>query len=85
MSFRFTAHAIEQMNRRRPDGAAVERVLANPGQVREERLGREALQSRVHLPDSEYLLRAIVDRRADPPAVVTIYRTRYIAKYWKQE
>jgi len=53
--------------------------------VREERRNREALQSRVDFPDGEYLLRAIVDRRTDPPAVVTVYRTRYIAKYWRQE
>lgn len=85
MKFRFTAHALEQMERRGLDRALVERVLDNPEQVREERLGREAWQSRVHFPDGEYLLRAIVDRRTNPPDVVTVYRTRYIAKYWRQE
>ena len=85
MNFRFTAHALEQLERRGLDRALVERVLENPEQLREERLRREALQSRVHFPDGEYLLRAIIDRGADPPVVLTVYRTRYIAKYWRQE
>ena len=85
MKFRFTAHALEEMARRGLDRGLVEGVLENPAQVREERRNREALQSRVNFPDGEYLLRAIVDRRTDPPAVVTVYRTRYIAKCWRQE
>jgi hypothetical protein len=85
VKFRFTTHALREMERRGLDRVLVERVLENPQQVREERLGREALQSRVNFPDGEYLLRAIVDRRTTPPEVVTVYRTRYIAKYWRQE
>ena len=85
MKFRITAHAVEQMERRGLDRTMVERMLENPQQVREERLGREAWQSRVNFPDGEYLLRAIVDRRTNPPDVVTVYRTRYIAKYWRHE
>lgn len=85
MKFRSSAHALEQMARRGLDRAMVERLLENPQQESEARLGRVALQSRVNFPDGEYLLRAIVDRRTDPPHVVTVYRTRYIAKYWRQE
>jgi hypothetical protein len=85
MKFRLTWHALEQMARRGLDRAVVEKLLSNPQQVREARWGREALQSRVHFPDGEYLLRAIVDRRTHPPSVVTVYRTRCIAKYWRQE
>ena len=85
MKFRFTAHSLEQLVRRGLDRALVDRVLERPGQEIEQRMGRRALQSRVHFPDGEYLVRAIVDRRAEPPTVVTVYRTRYIAKYWRQE
>ena len=85
MKFRLSEHALKQMERRGLDFILVEQMLENPQQVREERLGREAWQSRVHFPDGDYLLRAIVDRRTDPPDVVTVYRTRYIAKYWRQE
>ena len=85
MKYRFTAHALEKLERRGLERSLVERVLECPGQVIEQRSGRQALQSRVHFPDGEYLLRAIVDHGAEPPAVVTVYRTRYIAKYWRPE
>jgi len=85
VKFRFTVHALEQMKRRGLKRGLVERMLESPKQVREQRLGREARQSRVHFPGGEYLLRAIVDRRTEPPAVVTVYRTRHVAKYWRQE
>jgi Domain of unknown function (DUF4258) len=85
VKLRLTPHALEQMERRGLDRDLVERMLAHPQQEREARLSRVALQSKVNFPDGEYLLRAIVDRRTDPPRVVTVYRTRYIAKYWRQE
>jgi len=85
MKFRFTAHALEQIERRRLDRHVVERVLELPQQVVAQRSGREARQSRVDFPDGEYLVRAIVDRGSDPPAVITAYRTRYVAKYLRKE
>ena len=53
MKLRFTAHALEKMESRGLERALVESVIVNPEQVREERLGREARQSRVHFPDGE--------------------------------
>jgi hypothetical protein len=50
MKFRFTAHALEQIERRRLDRHVVERVLETPQQVVEQRSGREARQSRVDFP-----------------------------------
>lgn len=85
MKYRLTAHALAEMARRGLDRGVVEGVLGKPQQVRAERHGREALQSRVDFPEGEYLVRAIVDRRLDPPAVITVYRTRSIAKYWRSE
>jgi hypothetical protein len=85
VKYRLTAHALAEMDRRGLDRGLVERVLERPQQVREERHGREALQSRVDFPEGEYLVRAIVDRRLEPPAVITVYRTRAIAKYWRSE
>lgn len=85
MKFRFTAHALEQIERRRLDRATIERVLDSPGQIVARRSGREVFQSKVHFDEREYLLRAVVDRGSDPPAVLTAYRTRYVAKYWRQE
>ncbi len=85
MNLRFTTHALTEMASRGLERGLVERVIRKPDQIRPERFGREARQSKVDFPDGEYLLRVIVDPRSDPPAVVTAYRTRYIAKYWRQE
>ena len=85
MKFRFTAHALDQMERRRLDRAQIERVLDSPGQIVAQRSGREAFRSKVHFDRHEYLVRAIVDRGLEPLVVVTAYRTRFIAKYWRQE
>jgi hypothetical protein len=32
-----------------------------------------------------YLVRVVVDSRAEPPKVVTVYRTSRIEKYWREE
>jgi hypothetical protein len=85
VKFRFTAHALEQIERRGLERTTIERVLDSPGQIVPQRSGREAYQSKVHFDGREYLLRAIVDRSVDPPAVLTAYRTRFVAKYWRQE
>ena len=85
MKFRFTAHAVEQMERRRLERTVIERVLESPGQIVAQRSGRDAFQGKVHFDGGEYLVRAIVDRTIDPPAVVTAYRTRHVAKYWRQQ
>ena len=42
-------------------------------------------QSQIELrPGRMFLVRAIVAEDADPPVVVTVYRTRKIAKYWRE-
>ncbi|HVP08016.1 MAG TPA: DUF2283 domain-containing protein [Burkholderiales bacterium] len=47
MKFRLTAHALREMERRGLDRGLVEGVLERPQEVRAERHGREAPQSRV--------------------------------------
>ena len=82
--FRFTNHAEQELRRRDIPKAVVEDVLANPQQVVPMLLGQSVYQSRVDFPDGRtYLVRAIVDNRQRPPAVVTVYRTSKIAKYWR--
>lgn len=85
MKFRFRPRAVEQIERRGLERAAIERALESPGQVVALRSGREALQSKAPFDGREYLVRAIVDRSLDPPAVVAAYRTRHLAKYWRPE
>ena len=59
-------------------------VLENPGQVTIEEHERRCYQSQVVFPNGKtYLVRAIVDQRSEPAAVVPVYRTSKIAKYWR--
>jgi hypothetical protein len=46
--------------------------------------GRSAHQARVELDGVRYLVRAIVEP-GDPLAVITVYRTSKIGKYWRED
>lgn len=83
MSFRFTAHALEEIARRGLDRATVEHILEIPEQLLAGRSGRLVYQSRVDFPEGELLVRVIVDPGTKPPTVVTAYCTSRIAKYWR--
>lgn len=84
--FRFTDHALEEMERRRLTIEIVKEVLMSPDQVSIERGTRLAYQSRVVFPNrGTYLVRVIVDTSDTPPTVRTVYRTSKILKYWRSE
>jgi hypothetical protein len=73
------------MERRGVDEEAVRQVLSSPGQRYTVRPGRDVLQSRTSVSGNEYLIRVFVDIERDPAEVVTVYRTRKVSKYWRQE
>ncbi|MBC7226719.1 MAG: DUF4258 domain-containing protein [Thermoflexales bacterium] len=83
--YRITDHAHQEMTRRQITEEDVAKVLAAPEQIEFVREGRAVYQSR--LPSGEppkmYLLRVLVDVDRVPPAVVTVYRTSKVAKYWR--
>jgi hypothetical protein len=84
MAIELTHHARFEMERRQIPEDLVMNLLQNPEQVVAEREGLVAFQSRVVFERAgEMLLRAIVDQRAHPPRVITVYRTSKIAKYWR--
>ncbi len=87
MKYVFTAHAEFEMIRRGLSLEIVESVLKVPDQQWELRTGRQVLQSRIIMDDSEkpYLVRVIVDIDREPIEVVTVYRTSKIEKYWRDE
>lgn len=86
ISYRLTDHARLEMARRQIDERDVAKVLAKPEQVEAVREGRKIYQSRIEVGDPAklYLLRVLVDVDRTPPAVVTVYRTSKIEKYWRQ-
>lgn len=80
-----TAHAAFEMKRRGIDEAMLQSVLFEPGQRASVRAGRDVLEARVTIEDKEFVVRAIVDIDRAPAAVVTVYRTTKIRKYWRSE
>jgi hypothetical protein len=85
--YRVTDHAKAQMTSRHIREEDVAHVLAGPEQVAVVRPGRYVYQSRVLLgePPKTYLLRVFVDMDRKPPAVVTVYRTSKVMKYWRTD
>jgi hypothetical protein len=85
MSAVLTRHARLEMVRRGIAEELVSKILATPEQVIPEREGLVAYQSRVALEDGRVMLvRVIVEDRAAPRRVITVYRTSKIDKYWRR-
>lgn len=83
MEFRITDHARKELSRRQIPESALQEVLDNPEQIVPEESGRKAYQSRLDFGGKMYLVRAIMEDDIKPAAVVTVYRTSKIAKYWR--
>jgi len=85
--YRLTDHAKAQMTSRQIREEDVANMLAAPEQVDVVRPARYVYQSRVLLgePPKTYLLWVFVDVERKPPAVVTVYRTSKVMKYWRTD
>ncbi len=63
----------------------LESALNNPQQILPKRGNKKVYQSQLDFDSGKvFLLRVIVDDTVDPAAVVTVYRTSKISKYWRQ-
>lgn len=83
MNFRFSRHALEELARRGLTRSVIDDVLANPDQVLVENVNKKVFQSKVAFERGKlFLVRVVVAFDADPPLVVTAYRTSKIDKYW---
>jgi len=73
------------MARRGISDAEIAEVLARPEQIVEMRPGRFVYQRRQFDAKTgrTYLLRVVVDMVGDEGIIVTAYRTRKVAKYWR--
>ena len=81
----FGPHALFEMARRDISEDEVRRVLASPGRREQVRPGRLVLSILQGDPRRSYVLRVFVDVDRAPPAVVTVYRSSKIQKYWSQQ
>jgi hypothetical protein len=82
--YHITDHARFEMGRRGIGENVVADVLRSPEQRLPVRPGRVVLQSRVSVAGKQYLVRVVVDVDREPAAVVTVYRTTRIGKYWRE-
>jgi hypothetical protein len=82
-AFRFSKHALRQLEATKIPQALVEAVLEVPEQKTDERDTITCYQSRMFMNQKQYLLRVLVNETIYPAIVVTAYRTSKIAKYWR--
>ena len=82
MSFRYAAHADEEISRRGIPREVVDAILRKPEEKVPGFGGRQVYQSLHKFKGGKvFLVRVVVDERLTPPLVVTVYRTSKIAKY----
>ncbi len=81
IDYTITDHAAFEISRRGLKRETIDRVLKNPEQRFDIRLGRVVLQSRIQESGEEFLIRVFVDADRRPAEVVTAYRTTKIGKY----
>ena len=85
MKFTFSAHALQECDRRGIRLDIAQSVLNNPQQIVPEKFGRQVYQSQIVFEkDRSFLLRIVVDTRVKPYMVITVYRTSKIDKYWRR-
>ena len=84
MTFKLSRHAQRETVERRIPPDILQSVLETPQQVVPAHGGLRAYQSQIEFGSGRmFLVRAIVAEDVDPPVVVTVYRTRKVAKYWR--
>lgn len=83
MNFKFSNHALEEMQRRKIPISLVEAVLKDPQQILEESKDITIYQSQLDFGTAKiYLIRVFINTTRNPDIIVTVYRTSQIQKYW---
>ena len=84
MRFHFSKNVNEELERRKIPRALMDQVLQAPEQKVPEVDDITCYQSRVEIGGKLNLLRVMVNETANPPVVVTVYRTNKISRYWRK-
>ena len=83
MIFGLTNHALEEIQKRKIPIDIVEYLVQNPQQVLIQEKDIWIYQSQVNLGTGKiYLLRIFINETVESAAIVTVYRTSQIKKYW---
>lgn len=84
MDFKFSSHALEEMEKRKVPISFVEAVLENPQQTLQQNKEITIYQSQMDFGTGKlYLLRVFINTTIEPAIVITVYRTSQIKKYWR--
>lgn len=84
LEYRYSKHALEEIQRRRIEKETVDSILKNPGQIIEEK-DKKILQSLIEFKNTKnYVVRAIIATDTEPNIVITVYRSSKIKKYWRE-
>jgi hypothetical protein len=84
MNFKFSNHALEEIEKRKVPISFVEAVLENPQQTLQQDEEITIYQSQMDFGTGKlYLLRFFINTTLDPAIIVTVYRTSQIQKYWR--
>ncbi|QZZ19827.1 DUF4258 domain-containing protein [Leptothermofonsia sichuanensis E412] len=84
MNFKFSNHALEEIEKRKVPISFVEAVLENPQQTLQQDEEITIYQSQMDFGTGKlYLLRVFINITIDPAIVVTVYRTSQIKKHWR--
>lgn len=81
MTFHYSKHVLEELEKRKLSRSLLEDVLRAPEQKVPEVDNITCYQSRVEIGGNRYLLRAMVNNTVNPPVMVTVYHTSKISKY----
>ena len=82
MKFKFSNHALEQIQLRQISRKTVDKILAKPEQTKRE-TGKTIYQSVVMLSGKKYLFRIFVNHLKNPNLIITVYKTSKIKKYYE--
>ena len=80
LDFKFSKHALEQMELRGIFKETVRKVLLTPDHIKTED-GKKVYQS--ILEDGRSLIRIFVNYKKDPKVIITVYKTSKIKKYYE--
>ena len=83
--FKFSNHALEEMERRKIPISLAEAVLKDPQQILKQSKDITIYQSQLDFDTGKlYLIRVFINTTLDPVIIVTVYRINQIQKCWSQ-
>jgi len=81
MMFKYSKHALEQIQIRKLNKTIVDDVLKHPDKQLADQTGLKVYQKTVQSAEKYYLYRVFVNIYKNPPMVVTVYKTSKLKKY----